>query len=109
MNKSLTPSSPILSYFFGKDLISKLLPITKPAASTSSQLPPVPDEDDEFTPNVKSTPMAGPPSRDEYQFLVSLPDFPHSQPFVNGRQQRTSKLTSRDPLCAVLVSYVTSV
>jgi len=28
--------------------------------------------------------------------LVPLPDFSHSRPFVNGRQQRTAELASRD-------------
>jgi hypothetical protein len=58
-NKPLPPSSPILSYFFGKDSLSKPLATTKPAASTGPQLPPLPDEDDEFTPGAKSTPMLG--------------------------------------------------
>jgi len=58
-NKPLTPSSPILSYFFGKDALSKPLSTTKPAASTGPQLPPLPDEDDEITPGGKSTPILG--------------------------------------------------
>lgn len=58
-NKPLTPSSPILSYFFGKDALSKPLSTTKPAASTGPQLPPLPDEDDDITPGGKSTPMLG--------------------------------------------------
>jgi hypothetical protein len=58
-NKHLPPSSPILSYFFGKDSPSKPSAPTKPTVSTSPQLPPLPDEDDEFTPGGKSTPMLG--------------------------------------------------
>jgi hypothetical protein len=59
INKPLTPSSPILSYFFGKDSLSKPATTTKPVASTAPQLPPLPDEDDEFTPGPGSTPMPG--------------------------------------------------
>ena len=58
-NKPVPPSSPIMSYFFGKDSLSKPLATTKPAASTGPPLPPLPDEDDEFTPDGKSTPKLG--------------------------------------------------
>src|SRR5882757_1955829 len=58
-NKPLSPPSPILSYFFGKDSLSKPLTPTKPVVATGPQLPPLPDEDDEFTPGAKSTPMLG--------------------------------------------------